>query len=463
MQRNRFAVKKTRIDKNAEGTIISREFACDRAGVYKPRGNNERKHESKKVGCTWGVRASFIRELQMYRLVSVNLKHKNHPQMDPGQFRLETSSRFLPPEVLQLIQTLFEAKLEPAAIFQTVKKAVDVVTFIKKDVDNEVARLRGVAPRAEQASALVSFVRIYTETTTGAGSYFSTHVDSRTLKLERAFFMDSSQRTLARKFSDVILLDSTYKTNSLMMPLCVIAGVDQEGRNIILAGALLVQETAAAYSWILSQFLLATRASPAVILTDEDPSIAKAVRDTMPTTQHSLCTWHLNRNIVENLSKTLSDSLYEFMGLFREAAEAVSLESFEVKWTSLKSLVSESRTNYVERLYSSRSKWARHLTGHYFSAGLCSTQRVEAINSVLKMDLGVKTTLQEVAERFLIQEPRKYDEIATLQSLRNMKGVVRSGDSAFDPSAHLMRKISSFAMKLFDNQLVTSRGRAWCP
>lgn len=50
-----------------------------------------------------------------------------------------------------------------------------------------------------------------------------------------------------QKYSDVVFMDATYKTNKYDLALTIFSGVSSEGKNIILAIAFLSRETADHY------------------------------------------------------------------------------------------------------------------------------------------------------------------------------------------------------------------------
>lgn len=54
-----------------------------------------------------------------------------------------------------------------------------------------------------------------------------------------------------QKYSDVLFMDATYKTNKHDLALTIFSGVSSEGKNIILAIAFLSRETADHYTWLL--------------------------------------------------------------------------------------------------------------------------------------------------------------------------------------------------------------------
>jgi hypothetical protein len=98
-------------------------------------------------------------------------------------------------------------------------------------------------------------------------------------------------------YHDVVFMDATYSTNPYRMPLVVLTGVNCEGKNTILGFALIRQETAEEYSWVLQQLKICQKEQPKVILTDFDASICHSIERHLTETEHLLCQWHMMQNL----------------------------------------------------------------------------------------------------------------------------------------------------------------------
>ena len=70
--------------------------------------------------------------------------------------------------------------------------------------------------------------------------------------------MSQSMRLSYQRYSDVVILDTTFKTNRFGLPLVLMAGINNEGRNQIFALALVSSESIEDFSWILTQLLCAS-------------------------------------------------------------------------------------------------------------------------------------------------------------------------------------------------------------
>ncbi len=53
------------------------------------------------------------------------------------------------------------------------------------------------------------------------------------------------------KYSDIVFMDATYKTNKYDLHLTVFSGVNSENKNVILGIGLVQRETAETYQWML--------------------------------------------------------------------------------------------------------------------------------------------------------------------------------------------------------------------
>ena len=84
------------------------------------------------------------------------------------------------------------------------------------------------------------------------------------------------------QYNDILLIDSTYKTNKYSYPLVIIS-VANKGKNIIFAVAFINDETQATYKWVLNSFLnLMESVHPTIIISDKDLAIMSAIQEVFP-------------------------------------------------------------------------------------------------------------------------------------------------------------------------------------
>ena len=77
-------------------------------------------------------------------------------------------------------------------------------------------------------------------------------VDVYTRRLNKLFWINPTQKINWRKYNDVVIIDSTYKTNAYNLILCIVLGINNEGRSIILCQALLDHENVDSFDWFFN-------------------------------------------------------------------------------------------------------------------------------------------------------------------------------------------------------------------
>src|ERR1043166_9996886 len=96
--------------------------------------------------------------------------------------------------------------------------------------------------------------------------------------LVRLCWMRPEQQVLWSRFHDIILLDTTAKTNHFSMILCVIILVDNHNRSRLAATAILSDETRDSFEWLFQSLFNTTGGlMPRLLYTDTDPAMVVAV------------------------------------------------------------------------------------------------------------------------------------------------------------------------------------------
>ena len=127
-------------------------------------------------------------------------------------------------------------------------------------------------------------------------------VDHQDNKLKNFVFSSVNMKILFHKFKDVILVDSTYKTNKYKLPLLVFAGINEQAKTFIIGFGLVSSEAAENVNWVFESLFSFLGQKPRIICTDSCCTLKKVIQDTMPETIHLLCGWHVSQNIKSHLS-----------------------------------------------------------------------------------------------------------------------------------------------------------------
>jgi hypothetical protein len=99
-------------------------------------------------------------------------------------------------------------------------------------------------------------------------------LDPNNPQIEMLFVQTPVMARNYKQYHDCIFMDSTYNTNQLGLALAVVNGISSEGKNLILAVALMKEETAENYVWLLRQLTeMNDGLEPKAIMTDFDASM----------------------------------------------------------------------------------------------------------------------------------------------------------------------------------------------
>lgn len=143
---------------------------------------------------------------------------------------------------------------------------------------------------------------------------------------------------LLKRYPEVLLMDSTYKTNRFRMPLLDILGSTGLGHTFYAAFVFLSSEIESDYTAALQMLLKVMTVrnikQPGVIVTDQDQGLMNAIQSTFPHAANLLCGWHINNNVLSHSRKLRvydSGSKEEdsFMSLWRGVVSASSIDDYE--------------------------------------------------------------------------------------------------------------------------------------
>ena len=84
-------------------------------------------------------------------------------------------------------------------------------------------------------------------------------------------------------YGDVIVFDTTYRTNKYNLICALIVGVNNHWLNVVFGCAFIADETTDTFEWVLSTFKKSMGGSqPATLFTNQDLAMAKAIEKVTP-------------------------------------------------------------------------------------------------------------------------------------------------------------------------------------
>jgi hypothetical protein len=182
---------------------------CSRFGQSEDHGhgvteqNRIRHSTSRKCGCTALIVARFDVALKKWMVVDQSLLHNHPPDESPSAAAVY---RRFSDEQLDLIDSMDHARAPPHVIYATVIQTWPGHPGKAKDVNNAIAKVRrsrreGLLP----AQALVRHLQ--------ASEFDFAHATDPQGRLTHLFFAMPQSLDLLHKYSSVIFLDATYRTN----------------------------------------------------------------------------------------------------------------------------------------------------------------------------------------------------------------------------------------------------------
>ncbi|KAK1616255.1 hypothetical protein QYE76_021772 [Lolium multiflorum] len=227
-------------------------------------------------------------------------------------------------------------------------------------------------------------------------------------ELLHLFWCDSQSRQDYADFGDVLVFDSTYKTNRYAMPFIPFVGINNHRQTTVFACAIVSDEKEKTYKWLLETFLKAMyQQKPKGIITDGDAAMIAAVGKVFPGVWYRVCTWHIEKNMKKHLDPVAHNEFRSL--LYYSTSEQV----FEERWRAFVEKHQTALTKeWMKRMYARKKLWsAAYLANGYF-LGMKSNQRSESLNSTLHTHLDFGLTIVDMVVHYENNSSRVREEEA---------------------------------------------------
>ncbi|KAK1619330.1 hypothetical protein QYE76_024847 [Lolium multiflorum] len=227
-------------------------------------------------------------------------------------------------------------------------------------------------------------------------------------KLLHLFWCDSQSRQDYADFGDVLVFDSTYKTNRYAMPFIPFVGINNHRQTTVFACAIVSDEKEVTYKWLLETFLKAMyQQKPKGIITDGDAAMIAAVGKVFPGVWYRVCTWHIEKNMKKHIDSLAHNEFRSL--LYYTTSEQV----FEERWRAfVEKHQTELTKEWMKRMYRRKKLWsAAYLANGYF-LGMKSNQRSESLNSTLHTHLDFGLTMVDMVVHYENNSSRVREEEA---------------------------------------------------
>uniref|UniRef100_A0A8I6Y6F0 Protein FAR1-RELATED SEQUENCE n=1 Tax=Hordeum vulgare subsp. vulgare TaxID=112509 RepID=A0A8I6Y6F0_HORVV len=394
-----FGVRKEEVTRKVDTNIAFRRlYVCCKEG-YRARKHFEKTERVRtprplsRCGC--GARMEI--ELRMDNgewFVKDFVDEHNHPLAKPDQTTFIRSHRGLSDVQKADVIEYGIGGLRTHQIMEVMEKdsgGYSKVGFISRDLYNFVAKYKKERIEGRDAEFVLRYMAARKDTD---GEFFSKYTTDSEGHLLNIFWADTQSRIDYDAFGGVVIFDSTYRVNKYNLPFVPFIGVNHHRSTTVFGFGIVSDETEASFVWLLEAFLESTKQKhPRSVITDGDHAMAKAIAAVLPNTDHRLCSWHIEQNMIRNLRKQKLKDFRKFV------YHIWDVDEFEKRWVEFMVDYDISEKDaWIMRMYELRKKWSRAYTkGRYF-LGMQSNQRSESLNSRLHKNLDRRMSLVDLLE-----------------------------------------------------------------
>ncbi|KAF8037796.1 hypothetical protein BT93_B0595 [Corymbia citriodora subsp. variegata] len=386
-----FGVRKDNLLRNRKGEITRRTFVCNCEGHSVSSSNQDKKYERFEVRCGCPARIKFKVHNGVYEVIEYISEH-NHAFIPEGQKHLIRCGRMISDTCKGVIVDMIKAGIGGTSTYKFLANEAGGsknLGFNLRDCQNFLQTKRSSDITGGDCQRLLNHFHCMQMQNPMFFHAVQVNQDGR---LTNLFWRDSLSKYDYDCFGDVLVFDTTYRTNKHNMICAPFVGVNHHWKNILFGCAFLLDETAESFIWLFEVFLQSMGdKAPKTIFTDQDQAMAKAIRIVFPNTQHRLCTWHIGKNASQNIPDLYRKPSFRDKYFFTLMYRCRSEDEFESTWRKMEEEWGTANNNWLRRLYEIRHKWSLAFGRDTFTCGITSSQRSESTNNVFQQ-LASKTS-----------------------------------------------------------------------
>lgn len=385
--------------------VYRREWECSKAGVNPKKRRNpvevaekkrpvdiketkrrnhmlRRGYRQTRCRCTAKFVVKWCLRRKKYFVWEFVTLH-NHDLCRPNEVHFLRSHRKVEDHDLAQVQSLNEVQVPISRAYEFLSYQAggyNNMRFMLKDLYNKLGR-KNITDNAEgDAQTAVRSLRARSARET---EFFFEHTVDTEGRLKNMFWRDHQSLLDYTAYGDVLIIDSTYKTNRYRQPLVLFVGCNNHRATTVFGFALVGDEKEETYDWVFNMFLVSMKyKKPMSVITDGDEAIKSVLERLMPEARHRLCAWHIGRNIGQNLNNV------EAIKCFSKFIYAsLTVPEWEAQWREAVEMHQMENNEWVTALYKKRTRWAESFFRGSFYGGMCSTQRCEGMNCQFKKRL----------------------------------------------------------------------------
>lgn len=373
-----FGVRKGHTVKNRKGEITRRTLLCNCEGYSVTPSDQEKKFERLEVRCGCLAHIKFKVDNGIYEVIEYVSEH-NHAFVSEDQKHLIRCGKMISDTV---VVDIIKAGIGGTTAHKFLadeagggSKNSGLCQKILQTESNKDVDWRDYQNLLNHFNCMQMQNPMF---------FYAVQVDQDG-RLTNLFWRDSLSKFDYHCFGDVLVFDSTYRTNRNNLICAPFVGVNHHWKNTLFGCAFLLDETAESFTWLFDVFLESMgNKAPKTIFTDQDQAMAKAIRRVFPNTHHRLCPWHIIKNANQNIPQLYHKSGFRDKYFLRLMYRCKSEDEFESTWMEMEEEWGTQNNNWLQRLYGLRHKWSSAFGRDIFLCDIWSSQRSESTNNVFQ-------------------------------------------------------------------------------
>ncbi|PIA31354.1 hypothetical protein AQUCO_05000023v1 [Aquilegia coerulea] len=422
-----FSVRKWAEKKNKNKEIIRKEYVCFKEGKCSIVEEVEKSRRRGSVREGYKARIVVSKSSNGKFVVTLIVEGHNHPLSTPRKTHLLRSHREVSSAHKCLSQQLSMVNIPTHQQYNFLGDLYNYNSDVRKELKGHDAEM----------------FREYLKSEEEKNPSFTYNIDvDDEQRICRAFWADATSRRDYALYGDVVVFDTTYDTNRYKLILAPLMGVNNHGQTIIFGCAFLSDETISSFIWLLKQCLLAMPGdAPKMIITDQDPAMTNAIAQTLPSTFHRYCSWHILNKFSEKLD-AVKYSVY-YKEFYYCIWNSKSKEEFDLVSLELVQRSGLQDNKWLRSMFEIRLKWVPAYTKHVFSAEMTSSQRAESSHSFFKKYVGEDNSMVD----FMVQFDRG------LQKQRHEALIADNKDVIEKPKLKMLNDILVQMVDIYTNEI----------
>lgn len=397
-----------------DGSITSRRFVCSKEGFQHPS----------RIGCGTYMR---IKRQESGKWVVDRLKKDHNHELG---FHVES-----------------EKKSSNAAnkFKEEVSGGLETKSSVTMGDGNLVKRCRENHIGSDWYSMLFEYFQ--SRQAEDTGFFYAVEVNDGNCM--NVFWADSRSRYSCSQFGDAVVLDTSYKNSVYMVPFASFVGVNHHKQPVLLACALIADESKESYNWLFKTWLRAMSGRhPLSIIADQDRAIQQAITEIFPGTHHCFSLWQIKAKEREFLRLMDNGFRCEYENCILRSQTA---EEFDTAWNDLLNRYGLKENIWLTEMYEKRASWVPvYLQGTFF-AGMPMNESIDSFFGTL---VDAQTPVLEFVSRYESGlERRREEERKEDFNSFNLQGFLQTKE----PVEEQCRRLYTLTVfKIFQKELLQS-------